>query len=147
MKIQNNRLGEIEFDENSVIEFPEGMLGLPEYKRYLMIQSPQMKPFLRLQCVEAPQIGFLTVDPAYADPDYKAYVVAQDPDHVFIDPEEEIVILVVCTLAPDSSDVTANLQAPVVINHKKMVGRQIVLIDSPFSLKHSLVSNARRREA
>lgn len=147
MKIENGNIGELEFEESNVLSFSEGMLGLPEYKRYILIQDDNMQPFLRLQCVDAPQISFLMIDPAYADPGYKAYVTGSDPNHVFIDQSEEIVLLVVCTVHSGNADVTANMQAPVIINHKTMNGRQIILLDSPYSLRHSLVKNAHKREA
>lgn len=147
MESQNNSLDMKEFDENSVIEFPEGMLGLPEFKHYVIVESPSIKPFLRLQCVGAPHIGFLTIDPAFVDPGYKQFIVDHDPEHLYIDAEEDIVILVVCTVSRDGTDVTANLTAPVIINHKNMIGRQIILLESHYDIKHSLIDNARRQEA
>jgi flagellar assembly factor FliW len=143
MKINNTVIGDVEVDDGSVIEFPEGMLGLPQFKRYVIVRNRDTEPFLRLQCVDEPKISFLTIDPTYADADYKDYVVAQDPAHVLLDQEEEIVLLVVCTISADRTDVTCNLQAPAVINHKAMRGKQIILLDSPYSIRHSLVKNAR----
>lgn len=147
MKITNPALGEIEFDESDVIHFPEGMLGLPSYKYYILITNPSTRPFFRLQCVDESRISFLAVDPAMVDPGYADYVFAQDPEHRLLDAKEDTVLLVVCTVSSDGSDVTANLQAPVVINHRKMEGSQIILLDSPYKLKHSLIKNTQRREA
>ena len=147
MKIQNPSIGEIDYNEANVILFLEGMLGLPDYKRYLLVQQDKFQPFLRLQCVDNPQISFLMIDPAYADPGYRAYVIDQDPDHVFVDKSGDVVILVVCMVTSDGSDVTANMQAPVIINHKKKTGCQIILLESPYRRKHSLTQNARRQEA
>ena len=145
MKITNGIIGDIEVEEGSVIEFPEGMLGLPQFKRYIIVRDPNAEPFLRLQCVDEPSIGFLTIDPAFADTGYKDYVLAQDPDNQILDPAEEIVMLVVCIVSADGSDLTCNLQAPVIINHKTMKGRQIVLIESPYSIHHSLVKGKREK--
>ena len=147
MKIQNSAVGKVEFGEGDIITFSEGMLGLPNYKQYVAIESASMKPFLRLQCIDEPSIGFLTIDPAYIEAGYKDYVVAQDPEHVLIDETEEIMLLVVCTVDEQGADVTANLQAPVAINHRTMTGRQIILLESPYRLRHSLTAGARRREA
>jgi flagellar assembly factor FliW len=143
MKINNTVVGDIEVDDGSVITFPEGMLGLPQYKHYVIVRNRETEPFLRLQCVDEPKISFLTIDPAFAEGGYKDYVMAQDPGHVLLDKEEEIVLLVVCTISPDRTDVTCNLQAPVVINHKSMKGKQIILLESNYSIRHSLIKNAR----
>ena len=145
MKISNGQIGEIEVDEGNVITFPEGMLGLPRYKRYVIVQGNGMAPFLRLQCIDEPSISFLTIDPAFADQGYRTYVEAQDRDNLFIESSEDTVLLVVCTVSKDSSDLTCNLQAPVIINHKAMTGRQVVLLDSPYSIRHSLVKGKREK--
>ncbi len=147
MKIQNSIVGEVEFGEGDIVTFSEGMLGLPDYKHYVAIESANLKPFLRLQCIDEPSIGFLTIDPAYIEAGYKDYVVAQDPGHVLIDEPEEIMLLVVCTVDEQGTNVTANLQAPVAINHRTMTGRQIILLESPYRLRQSLTAGARRREA
>ena len=111
MKIHTDNIGELTYEETDIIFFPEGMLGLPEYKRYLLIQKEETKPFLRLQCIDAPQINFLAIDPAFADPGYKAFVVDSDPDHVFIDQGRDVILLVVCNFASDGSDVSAGADA------------------------------------
>ena len=145
MKISNGHIGEIEVDEGNVITFPEGMLGLPRYKRYVIVQGNGMAPFLRLQCIDEPSISFLTIDPAFADQGYRTYVEAQDRDNLFIESSEDTVLLVVCTVSKDGSDLTCNLQAPVIINHKAMTGKQVVLLDSPYSIRHSLVKGKQEK--
>lgn len=139
---KKEEIGELNLEKANVLEFPEGMLGLPQYKHYVLIRNEQTNPFLRLQCVDNTQISFLVIDPVFADSGYKSYVLASDPDHIFIDAGEDVVMFVVCTVKKDGSDVTANMQAPVIINHKTMIGRQIILLDSPYSLRHSLLKGA-----
>jgi flagellar assembly factor FliW len=147
IKIFNPAIGEIELDESTILTFQEGMLGLPEYKKYVLIDSPQIKPFLRLQCVEEPQISFLAIDPANIDPGYREYMISRDPNHYFIDNPDDVVLLVVCKVSEDGSDITGNLQAPVIINHRKMAGCQVVLLDGPYHVRHSLVQAVKRKEA
>jgi flagellar assembly factor FliW len=144
VKIANPVIGEVEFKDSDVIQFPEGMLGLPDFKRYILVSNPNIKPFMRLQCVDEGRISFLAVDPAIVDPAYFNYVASQDSGRELIKSPEETVLLVVCNLQPKSNDITANLQAPVVLNYRNMAGVQIVLLDSPYGVRHSLVGKARR---
>lgn len=146
-KISNPVIGEIEYEENSVITFTEGMLGLPSFKKFLLLESENIKPFYRLQCVDEPGIGFLLIDPVFVDMEYHEFVKSMDKDSTYIDENGEYVILVVCKAATDGEDITANLVAPVVINYNSNLGYQLVLIDSPYDVRHSLAQVSTRKEA
>jgi len=39
MIIKNEQFGEVEFDESSIIDFPEGLLGFEDLKKFLLIQE------------------------------------------------------------------------------------------------------------
>ena len=148
MKISNPAIGDIEFDEGQIISFPEGMLGMPAYKHYLLLQSDNIAPFLRLQCIDKPDLSFLLIDPAFIEPQYRTYVEKADVNKMYIQPgDDNSVVLVVCKIAKEGKDITANLVAPVVINHTDMQGVQLVLLDSPYDVRHSLAEVSERTEA
>lgn len=147
MKISNPAVGEIEFEESSVIVFKEGMLGLPNFKRYLLLESDNIRPFFRLQSVDEPSISFLLIDPSFADESLKNYVAERDPEQTYLERIDECDLLVVCNVSDDGSDVTANLVAPVIINNDKRVGYQLVLLDSPYDVRHSLIQASEGKEA
>jgi flagellar assembly factor FliW len=148
MKISNPAIGDIEFEESQIIHFQEGMLGMPTYKHYLLLQSDEIAPFLRLQSVDKPSLSFLLIDPAFIDTGYRAFVEKADVKRMFIQPGDEgSVVLVVCKIAKEGKDITANLVAPVVINHTDMQGAQLVLLDSPYDVRHSLAEVSERTEA
>lgn len=146
MKISNPAIGDIEFDESQIINFPEGMLGMPTYKHYLLLQSEEIAPFLRLQSVDKPSLSFLLIDPTFIDPAFRAYVEKADQNRQYIQ-NDDSAVLVVCKIAKEGSDITANLVAPVVINHTDMMGAQVVLLDSPYDVRHSLAEVSERTEA
>ena len=67
---------------------------------------------------------------------------------MYIQPgDDNSVVLVVCKIAKEGKDITANLVAPVVINHTDMQGVQLVLLDSPYDVRHSLAEVSERTEA
>jgi flagellar assembly factor FliW len=146
-KINSPTVGEIEFEDSSVIRFPEGMLGLPAYKRFLLLESPDLRPLLRLQCVDEPTISFLVIDPTVVDPGFREYVESVDKGNNVLTEGDGSVLLAVCRIAKDGQDVTANLVAPVVINQKSREGQQFVLLDSPYDVRHSLAQMSERKEA
>lgn len=147
MKISSPLIGEIEFEENAIIRFPEGMLGLPLFKRYLLLDAPEIRPFLRLQCIDEPTISFLLIDPLLFDEGYRSYVAERDPDETYLENNSECMLYAVCKVATDGSDATANLVAPVIVNNVRKVGYQLVLLDSPYDVRHSLLEASERKEA
>lgn len=147
IKISSPLTGEIVFGEDAIIRFPEGMLGLPLFKRYLLLDAPEIRPFLRLQCIDEPSISFLLIDPLLFDPGFRDYVAERDPDEIYLENSAECMLYAVCKVATDGSDATANLVAPVIINNGKKVGYQLVLLDSPYDVRHSLLEASERKEA
>jgi len=47
--------------------------------------------------------------------------------------------MAICIIGPSSAESTGNLQAPLIINYEKMVGKQIILTDTYFSSRHPLL--------
>ncbi len=51
---------------------------------------------------------------------------------------EDVAIFVLLSLTGEVSQMTANLQGPIIINAKNRLGRQIVLKDSGYRTKHPI---------
>jgi len=146
-KIVNPTIGEIEYNDDQIVTFEEGMLGLPSLKSYLLLESPNIAPFLRLQCIDEPTISFLLIDPGHIDPGYHDYVNQRSGigDYYRADDEQSALFSVV-KISDDGEEITANLVAPVVIDLRKQAGFQLVLLDSPYSVRHSLVADQEERK-
>ena len=147
MKIDTPIVGEIEFEESSVLHFKEGMLGMPNFKRFLLLDFENLRPLYRLQCVDEPTLSFLLIDPDFVDPKLKEYVHKRDPDESVYEINDNCALFAVCKINESSGEITANLVAPVVINYNKMEGNQVILLDSPFDVRHSLTQMSERKEA
>lgn len=133
--------GELEYSEKDIISFPEGMIGFPDSRRFLLLQNPQTEPFRPLQCIDTPYLTFLTVDPRVIVKDYAAAIALEDMKALELDSKEDVAMLAVVILPDDFTKATANLRAPVVLNHRRMLGRQVILPEgSAYSHHHPLVS-------
>lgn len=146
-KIVNPAIGEIEYAEDQIIRFEEGMLGLPSLKSYLLMESPNIAPFLRLQCIDEPNISFLLIDPAHVDPGYHQYVSSRQGVGEYYDAEDnQSALFAVVKISNDGEDITANLVAPVTVNLNQKIGFQLVLLESPYSVRHSLTAQQDERK-
>ena len=71
MEIKTKTKGTIDVDEKKILEFPEGLVGFEEYKKYALLQS-EYDPFLWLQSVDRQNLAFLLVDPFVICTNYEA---------------------------------------------------------------------------
>jgi flagellar assembly factor FliW len=71
-------------------------------------------------------------------PDYDFNLENQAVDTLELDSPEDVNVYTVLTMADPFPMTTANLQAPVVVNAKKKLGKQVILTGSPYQTKHSL---------
>jgi flagellar assembly factor FliW len=60
------------------------------------------------------------------------------------DPENAMFVVV--NISADGEEISANMVAPVVIDTANKRGQQLVLLDSPFSLRHDLVVQEEERK-
>ncbi|MCS7228997.1 MAG: flagellar assembly protein FliW [Candidatus Kryptonium sp.] len=129
MKIKNSQFGEIEFDEQIIIPFPEGIIGFEDLKRFIIIEDEDCKPFRWLISVDEPEIGFAVLEPSLLIEDY--YLRSGFDPNVYV-------LFVIATLSKDISKITVNLKAPVVIDKTRNLGRQVILENSEFEISHHL---------
>jgi flagellar assembly factor FliW len=53
---------------------------------------------------------------------------------------ESVVVRVIVTIPKVHTEMTANLVAPIVINQKKSLAKQVVLTNAEYDTKHPLMS-------
>ncbi len=128
MTIESAVLGQLEVPEASTVTLPAGLLGFERWTRFALIGAGHEGMFW-LQSLEEPGLAFVLADPFRTRPDYDADLPAADAAAIGATRPEEVLLLVVVTLAGDPAAVTANLRAPVVVNVVTRQGRQVVLTD------------------
>lgn len=63
MKIATKFLGEVEIDEQDILTFKLGLLGLEEFKKFILIPISEEHPLVLLQSIEQEDIGFVVAYP------------------------------------------------------------------------------------
>src|SRR5687768_15135601 len=64
IEIQSTRFGTLVVDDGRIINFPNGLLGFPDHKRFALIQTGEENYFFWLQSVDEPNLAFVVTDPA-----------------------------------------------------------------------------------
>ena len=143
MRISTTRFGDISIDDSRVIQMKGGMLGFEHLERYVLLMQDEKIPFWWFQSIEDGSIAFVVINSLAAKPDYEPVISDDEVKLLEIASRgpEDVVLLSVVTIRSDPFNVTANLRAPLVVNTKKMLGKQVVLVESDYSVKHPLTEN------
>lgn len=116
-----------------MLTFPDGVVGLEHLRRFALVEDARIAPCLWLQSLDEPEIAFVVVDPRLVNPDYSPVL----PDT----PAAGVVhVLTIITLDPEPQRSTVNLLAPIVIDSQAHLGRQVVLHESGYSIRHPISS-------
>jgi flagellar assembly factor FliW len=132
MKLETYSFGTLEYDDKSIVQLSEGMLGFAKFKKYILLEHEDIRPLKWLQSLDSPEVAFPVVDPHLFVPDYAASIPKDDWQTLQIEQPSDAVTLAVVVIPEDPSLATVNLKAPVLINHRRMTGRQVVLQETNF---------------
>lgn len=141
MKISTTRFGDINVDETRVIQMEGGILGFEHLEKYVLLTQDEKTPFCWFQSVEDGSVAFVVINSLMVKPDYEPVVSDDQVRLLEIASPEDAVLFSVVTIHSDPFTVTANLRAPIVINTKRILAKQIILVDSNYSIQHPIMEN------
>ncbi|MBI5098514.1 MAG: flagellar assembly protein FliW [Nitrospirae bacterium] len=124
IKLSTSRFGILEAEEGKIINFPEGLIGLPDLKRFIIIDHKDT-PIKWLQSIDDPDMAFIVASPDIMSTEYSIDLDKTVKQYLQIENDNDLVVLVI--LRVDREDVIANFQGPLIINARNMKGIQIVL--------------------
>ena len=145
MKYQTNRFGKIGFEEKDILFLPKGILGFSQLSKYVIIEKSEYDPFKWIQSVEDPDVAFVIVDPTLFFPNYKLEVNEKELEELNFKQMKELITYVIVTVPPDSSQMSADLLGPLVINSKKRIAKQVVMPNSPYTTKHYILDELKKQ--
>lgn len=130
MKIITKFIGEVEINEEDILSFEYGMPGFQDIRKFVLLPLDADIPLATLQSTEQVEIGFVVAYPFAFKKDYVFEISEEDKADLQIANEEDVIAYCIMTLKESFPESTLNLLAPVVINMKTKIGKQIVLQDS-----------------
>lgn len=136
MKFRTTRFGEIEFTDEVVMNFPEGVLGFPDNKRYILLEhDANGSPFKWLQSLDNADLAFIVLDPYQIVSDYR-FEIDVDTERVIGTDLPNCCALMAIATIPHNAPLmmTANLKAPLVVNVETRRGRQVVLSTNCYQI-------------
>lgn len=114
IEIQTTRFGRRTVAEQDVIEFPNGLVGLPG-NRYVLLQERADALLSWLQSLADPALALPLIDPRLVRPDYSLALTSADRDALGLQSADDARVYVTVAARPDPRETTANLRAPILI--------------------------------
>lgn len=121
-----------------VLEMVRPMVGFADSRRFALARLDETGIVCDLRSVDEPNLSFVVVPPGVFFADYAPEVDDAVAAELGIESEEDVFTLVVLTLGATAADATANLAAPVVVNHRSRRAAQVLLDDPSLPLRAPL---------
>lgn len=145
MKLNTRHFGEIEVNEDRIIDFPNGLVAFDDLKKYLLIENEDKRiPFCWLQSLENPDLAFVLINPFLFKKDYSFEFSDENMAELAIRGPEDVAVFSITVIPQDIKKMTANLLAPIIINPRSRKGKQIILQDKHYSTKHFILEEMQK---
>lgn len=143
MKIKSALLGELEYEEKDLIDFPVGIPAFENEKSFLVIAMEEGSPFYYLHSISNPDLCMVMANPFVFFPDYTFEIGDEQVKQLeCADKREDLAVYVLLTIAEDFRQSTANLLAPITINSHKRKGLQFIAINTDYKTRHYIFPQA-----
>lgn len=145
MKIKTTRFGTITIKKEKIINMPFGILGFPDKKQFVILQHKENSPFFWYQSVDDPTLAFVITSPFLFNPDFEVDVEDTVKEMSWNGNREgdHFELYVVVNIPKGSPEkMTVNLIGPILINNKTCQAVQMVISNSPYSHKFSLIKES-----
>ena len=138
-RIETSHLGTIEYDDEAVLDFPEGLPAFTEETQFVLVERNELAPLIFMQSLTHLELCFLTAPVVSIDANYTLTTPIEELSPIGVEEVhlDDLLCLAILTI-PENRPPTANLMAPVVINRKTRLARQVIQYESGYSFEHPL---------
>jgi flagellar assembly factor FliW len=129
-------------EKNNKFFMPEGLIGLSDFKDFELIVDPETLPFVVLRSINGDEIQIPAVEPVGLVENYRLNIGDEDAEILALKgADSNPLILNVATIKSfEPQKVTINLAAPILINRRARIGKQVVLVNyQDYSTAHVLI--------
>ncbi len=118
-----------------VLEMVKPMAGFPDERRFALTLLDEAGTVCELVSLDDPQLRFVVIPPTAFFADYSPEIDDSVIAELGVESEEDLLALLVLTLGETPETTTANLLAPVLVNHRNRRAGQFLLDDLDLPLR------------
>ena len=138
-KIITRDFGEIEFNENEILLFPNGLYAFEEEHEFVLISEEALENIYWLQSVNTPNLCFIVFDSSAIVADYSP-IFEEDCLKIIDAEKNDLKYLLISVIKEDYTKSTVNLKSPIAVNEKNKKCMQIICNNDDYEVKHPIMS-------
>lgn len=141
MKAMTKYFGEVDIEEDKVLEFPNGIIGFENLHKFAIIYDIERGKDVNvsyLQSLEEPLLVLPVVNPLVVLDSYNPMIEDELLVPLDMPKEDEIMVLLAMTVPADLTKMTVNMKAPFVINTRTKKGGQIIVENTDYQIRYPI---------
>ncbi len=138
MRANTKFFGEVDIEDDKVLEFPNGIIGFENLRKFAIIYDIEKGSDVNvsyLQSLEEPLLALPVMNPLVVMEDYNPMVEDEWLKPIGEPADEDIMVLIAMTVPTDLTKMTVNQKAPFIINTKTRQGGQIIVENTDYQVK------------
>lgn len=150
MRVNTKAFGEIEISEDKIITFEKGVIGFPELQRFTLLHDEERGTdagIRFLQSLDEAAFALPVMDPLLVKPDYDPAVEEELLAGVGRPTPEKLLVLVTVTVPSDLTQMTVNLQGPIIINVEERTACQLIVEGDKYPVRFPIYEILQARKA
>jgi flagellar assembly factor FliW len=145
MQIESTRFGMLEVREDTVLTFPDGLIGLPG-TRYALLAQTEKTPFYWLHSCDYADVAVPVTTPWLFFSNYEVEIPDDEAGRLGIVESNQAEIFCVVRANAELKNFTINLAGPVIVNTDTRKGRQIINGATGYSVRQPLFAEVELNE-
>ncbi|MDR3211020.1 MAG: flagellar assembly protein FliW [Planctomycetota bacterium] len=147
MIVKTSRFGDKEVPEETLLVFPEGVIGFKDATRFVMFECSDDGIFKWLQSCDRPELAFVICEASLIVPGYKIVIGEKERQVLKLEKTDDAVVCLILVIPKDPTEATANLLGPLVMNAESRLGMQVVVVNPLYSTRHRLFNPSQNPSA
>lgn len=150
MVAQTRLFGKVTIEDDKVLDFPHGIIGIEDKHKYAIIYDEEKgsETAVRwLQSMEDPYLALPVIEPFAILDEYNPIIEDAWLESIDNPEDEEIVVLLTMIISSDVKKITANMKAPIVINSRTCKGGQIIVENPEYEAKFNVYDAVQKKKA
>lgn len=148
MNLKTDFFGDLEIDENKIIRFNSGLPAFADETSFIIIKEDENKDsiFCWLQSINTPSLIFALIDTFSVMPEYNPLVDEESISDLGEYNEQDFMVYNIASVPDDVANITINLKAPIIINMKDGLGKQVIVNNQDYSIQHKIFDQLKGRK-
>ena len=149
MKVNTRIFGEIDIEDDKIIQFVNGLVGFPDMVDFALIHDEEKGPggIAWLQSMQETQFAMPVIDPLLIKATYNPKVEDELLKPLGEFGTDDMLVLVTVSIPSDVTKMTAKLKGPIVINTSTRKACQVIAEGEDCEVKFPIYEILKARKA